>query len=258
MNQTILDLPVRRILGISIHAIGMAKAIESCREAICNRRPLMIGMVNAAKVVAMRRDPFLWQAVAGCDLVLPDGMSIVWASRILGKPLPERVPGIDLFENLLALADRNGYSVFFLGATQEVLEEVVRQVRLRFPGVRVAGYRNGYFKPDQEGEVATEIHSTHADLLFVAITPPKKEKFLGKWGQILDIPVCHGVGGSFDVMAGKVRRAPNLWQKLGLEWLYRVVQEPGRMWKRYLITNTIFIGLVLRDLVGIGKSGGKD
>lgn len=241
-------IPVRHLFGIPIRAATMEQTLDRCSSAIEHKRPLTIGMVNAAKIVKMRRDPFLFKAVVDCDLVLADGMAVVWASRILRRPLPERVPGIDLFERLLRCAGERRFSVYFLGATQAVLGQVVRHVGATYPGLRVAGSRDGYFRESQSKEVADGIRRASADMLFVAMTSPKKEVFLARWGPSLGVSVCHGVGGSFDVMAGKVKRAPRLWQRLGLEWLYRVVQEPRRMWKRYLVTNTLFLGMLLREL----------
>jgi exopolysaccharide biosynthesis WecB/TagA/CpsF family protein len=243
------ELPVRSILGFPIHAVTMDRAVEVCREAIVAREPLVTGVINVAKIINMRKDQALKQAVMASDLIVADGAGVVWASCLLGERLPERIPGIDLFENLLALADREGFSVFLLGATPQVLEGVQRQIASRFPRARVAGARDGYF-PDSDAEsLAQGIRAARPDILFVGMTSPKKEVFLGRWGEIMNVPVCHGVGGSFDVMAGKVKRAPRLWQRMGLEWLYRVLQEPRRLWKRYLVTNSVFLGLLVRELV---------
>jgi len=142
-----------------------------------------------------------------------------------------------------------GWRFYCLGATREVLEKVVERIGSDYPGAVVAGYRDGYFKDAEEEQVAAEIAAARADILLVAMTSPKKEKFLARWSETLGIPVCHGVGGSFDVMAGKVDRAPEAWQRLGLEWLYRVKQEPGRLWRRYLVTNTLFCGMLAREWV---------
>ena len=122
-------------------------------------------------------------------------------------------------------------------------------LRARHPELKIAGTRSGYFSDEQSLEVATEIRESEATMLFVGISSPKKEIFLARHGNQLGVAVCHGVGGSFDVVAGKTQRAPELWQRLGLEWLYRLLQEPRRMWKRYLVTNTVFIGLVARAAV---------
>ena len=154
-----------------------------------------------------------------------DGMAVVWASRMLGETLPERVTGIDLFEQLLEVAARRGLSVYFLGATDAVLDDLMAEVGRRHPGLRVAGRRNGYFDEAEAAAVARAIDAARPDFLFVGISTPKKERFLAEWAPRMDVGVCHGVGGAFDVLAGKVSRAPDWMQRLGLEWLYRVIQE---------------------------------
>ncbi len=227
-----LNVPVRCLFGLPVHAATMAQAVDICERAITERRSMTVGVVNAAKVVNLRRDPALQAAVTSCDLLLADGQSVVWASRLLRLPLPERVAGIDLFTELLGRADTAGQRVYFLGGTQDVLDRVVDRVRLEHPGIRVAGAHHGYFGQDGAAHVAADISASAPDMLFVAMTSPFKEVFLDTWGPSLNARVCHGVGGSFDVLAGKTQRAPDRWQRMGLEWLYRVKQEPGRLWKR--------------------------
>jgi N-acetylglucosaminyldiphosphoundecaprenol N-acetyl-beta-D-mannosaminyltransferase len=249
-------IEIRRILGVEVHAATMAQVLDLCSRAIRGRTPLSIGVVNAAKLVHMQGERELCEAVQSSDLVLADGMSVVWASRLLGRSLPERVAGIDLFERLLGLAEDAGYSVYVLGAEPAVLEAAVRVVRQRHPRLRIAGSHHGYFSAAEEPALVERIAASRPDLLFVGMSSPKKEIFLARWGARIAAPVCHGVGGSIDVMAGKVRRAPGVWQKVGMEWLYRVLQEPRRLWRRYLVTNTQFLWMVLRDLAGRGSQRG--
>ncbi len=239
-------IETRELFGVPIAAATMTQAVALAEEAIRERKPQLIGVVNAAKLVNMRKNPALHDSVMSADVIYADGMSVVWASRWLGRPLPERVAGIDLMHALMRRADEQGFRVFCLGATQEVLDESVRRLQALYPGAVIAGSHHGYFDEAGEEAVARAIGDARADLLFVAMTSPKKEKFLARWSSVLQVSVCHGVGGSFDVLAGKVRRAPRLWQKLGLEWLYRALQEPLRLGKRYLVTNTVFIGMCLR------------
>ncbi|MBN1511121.1 MAG: WecB/TagA/CpsF family glycosyltransferase [Phycisphaerae bacterium] len=252
---TCQPIPVRELFGVPIHALTMGQVLAAVDQAIRRREQLRIGVVNVAKLVNMGRDPELAESVLTSDLVVADGMGVVWASRILRASLPERVPGIDLMMRMLEQGAGRGYRVYCLGATPEVVSTVVERIGQQFPGVVVAGSHHGYFKDEEEARVASEIRSASADILFVAMTSPKKERFLARWGDEMNVPVCHGVGGSFDVLAGKVKRAPALWQRLGLEWLYRVVQEPRRMWRRYLVTNTVFGWMVLRALLGPRRSG---
>jgi N-acetylglucosaminyldiphosphoundecaprenol N-acetyl-beta-D-mannosaminyltransferase len=194
----------------------------------------------------MREDAGLSAAVTGNDLVLADGMSIVWASRVLGQPLPERVAGIDLFMELLSLADGRRRSIYLLGATDEVLARVREVIGKRFARAVIAGSRNGYFADAEWPAVAEDIRATGADMLFLGMSSPKKELFMARFGRACGVRICHGVGGSFDVLAGIVKRAPRLWQRLGCEWLYRALQEPRRLMGRYLATNGRFMGLVIR------------
>jgi exopolysaccharide biosynthesis WecB/TagA/CpsF family protein len=237
------------LFGIQVDALRLDETVERCLAAVDSGRLLEVGVINAAKVVKMRRDPRLHAAVAGCGLIVADGQSVVWASRLLGARLPERVAGIDLFQRLLAEAEREGISVYFLGARAEVLEEMVGRVRTWYPGLKIAGYRDGYFADDEAPGIADGIAATGASLLFLGMTSPKKENFVAAYGRRSGARVVHGVGGSFDVLAGLVRRAPVRWQRAGLEWLYRALQEPRRLGPRYLTTNAAFAALVVRELV---------
>jgi N-acetylglucosaminyldiphosphoundecaprenol N-acetyl-beta-D-mannosaminyltransferase len=243
------DRTRQHVLGVSIDAFTLTEVVALCTEAVEHSRYLSVGVVNAAKIMAMRQDARLRQAVGGCHLILADGQSVVWASRMLRVPLPERVAGIDLFQALLAEADRRGSRVYFLGARPDVLARTLDEVNRQFPGLSVAGARDGYFTADEEPEVAAQIRSSRADLLFLGISSPKKEFFLSRWGEATGASVVHGVGGSFDVLAGLTRRAPLWYQQHGLEWLYRARQEPLRLGRRYLTTNTTFLVLLAREIL---------
>lgn len=232
---------------LPIAPLTMEQALDRVDAVVAARERLRIGVVNAAKIVKMDTDPLLRQDVLSSDLVLADGASVVWACRLLGRPLPERVAGIDLMMGILRRGNERGYRVYCLGATKEVLASVCARIAVDYPGVRLVGARDGYYTDAEEAEVAAAIDAARPDVLFVAMTSPRKERFLARWGERLDVRVWHGVGGSFDVLAGKVRRAPQLWQRLGLEWLYRVLQEPRRLWKRYLVTNAAFCAMVFRE-----------
>ncbi len=235
---------IQNLFGLPVDAITMTQAVDRCIEAVAQSQYLTVGVVNAAKIVAMKKNAALRQAVADCDMILADGQSVVWASRILDSALPERVAGIDLFMELLAVASRRSYRVYFLGARQEVLERMLAAVRSRHPDISIAGFRDGYFSADEEELVAADIYEAKADLLFIAMSSPKKELFLRNWGEKTGVCVVHGVGGSFDILAGETRRAPLWYQRHGLEWLYRARQEPIRLGRRYLTTNLAFIRLV--------------
>jgi N-acetylglucosaminyldiphosphoundecaprenol N-acetyl-beta-D-mannosaminyltransferase len=223
----------------------MNDVLDRVDKAIDTKSSMDIGVVNAAKIVNMERDSELSEAVLSSDEIYADGMSVVWASRMLGTPLPERIAGIDLMHGILQRGQAHGYRVFCLGATQGVLDAVCGRFADSYPGTVIVGAHSGYFEPEEEEKIALSIRDATADVLFVAITSPKKEQFMARWSAVMNVPVVHGVGGSFDVVAGVVKRAPESWQRAGLEWLYRVCQEPGRLWKRYFVTNTTFVKIVV-------------
>lgn len=231
------------LLGTYMHTPTMAETIQWIDNRLANHLFTQHVVVNVAKVVNMRQDATLRSSVEACDIINIDGMGVVWGAKILGYPVHERVAGIDLFQELLALSAQRGYPVYLLGAKEEVVEKVVRIEMSKLPALNIVGYHHGYFWDDEETVVKT-INKSGARLLFVAISSPKKENFINRWKDQLGVDFVMGVGGTFDVVAGKVKRAPMWMQKVGLEWLYRVIQEPRRMWKRYLITNTKF-GLLL-------------
>lgn len=261
MEQEMAGVVRRELFGLSLDALTIKQAVARCVESIEHGQYLSIGVVNAAKVMRMQRDAALARAVADCDMVLADGQSVVWASHLLRAPVPERVAGIDLFIELLAEADRRGYRVYFLGAKPDVLERMLAQASQRFPALKVAGSHDGYFSADEEGEIAANIRGSRADLLFLGMSSPKKEVFVSRWGQATGVRVIHGVGGSFDILAGVTTRAPARLQRWGLEWLYRAWQEPVRLGPRYLSTNLTFMGLVAREAaktVGRRPASGAD
>ena len=238
-----------RLLGVEIDRLTMDETLERCREVIDSGGFAQHVAINAAKTVAAREDAALRQVISDCELVTADGQSVVWASHVLGDPLPERVAGIDLMNNLLALAEQRQYRVFILGARPEVLESAVKVLRERHPGIDIVGYRDGYFSDDQGAEVADEIRRARAQILFVAMSSPRKEYWLSRHGRRVNVPFIMGVGGSIDVIAGVTRRAPRSLQRLGLEWCYRLAQEPRRLIKRYWYTNTRFLGLTAQAAV---------
>lgn len=240
------------LCNIPVDAISMQQTLDIIDNAVATKRPIHHVVVNAAKMVNAQKDQYLRDSIIHCDIINADGQAVVWASRLLKKPLPERVAGIDLMEALVLLAARKKYKIFFLGAKEEVVKTVVDKYSSTHGNKIIAGYRNGYFKAEDEKLVAEEIAASNADILFVAMSSPKKEIFLETYKNLINAPFIMGVGGSFDVVAGLVKRAPIWMQKAGLEWFFRFAQEPGRMWKRYLYTNVSFIYMVSKEKIRSG------
>ena len=195
----------------------------------------------------MQENEELTNIINECPLINADGQSIVWGSKILGNPLPERVAGIDIFTELVKISAEKGYKPYFFGAKEEVVKEVVRRFQEQYPELKVVGYRNGYFKSEESIKIAEDINKSGADILFVAFSSTMKEFWIKEHMDIMKIPFAMGVGGSFDVVAGKTTRAPRWMQKCGLEWFHRFIQEPRRMFKRYIGGNVKFIKLIMKN-----------
>ncbi len=238
------------MMGCRIDNLSMEETLVRIEEFIRSGQPHQHVVVNVDKLVKASRDPDLRRIINECALVNADGMPVVWAARLLGKPLKERVAGIDLFEALMRRAGEKGWRVFLLGACEEVVAAVADTYRRRYPDLAIAGWRNGYWTVDEEAQVAAQVRASSADLLFVAISSPKKEQFLGRWQAEMRIPFAMGVGGTFDVAIGRVRRAPRWMRRAGLEWFYRFLQEPRRMFRRYFIDDMAFIWLFLKEAAG--------
>ncbi len=237
-------------LGIPVDSLTMKETINRIDEAIQSDENINHVVINAGKVVLMLKDKELFNSVVSCDIINADGQSIVWAARFLGKMLPGRVAGVDLMQELVRLAHTRGYKCFFFGGTEHVVNRVVEIYSQKYSPKIIAGYRNGYFTEAEEPEIARQIAESSAQLLFVAITSPKKENFLFKYKNILrKVNFTMGVGGTFDIIAGVTKRAPKWIQNMGMEWFFRLAQEPGRMWKRYLVGNTRFIYLVVKEKI---------
>ena len=243
----ITDVKRIKICDIPVDALTMHETIEIIDQAIQDKKAIHHVVINAAKVVHAQKNAELRKSIIDCDIINADGKSIVWAAKLLNKNVPERVAGIDLMESLIKLASTKNYKIFLFGAKEQVVRTVMERYSALYGSNIIAGYRNGYYEKEEEPQIARQIAESGADILFVAMTSPKKEIFLNTYKHVIKTPFIMGVGGSFDVVAGVVKRAPVWMQDAGLEWLFRVIQEPRRMWKRYLTTNSAFIYLVLKE-----------
>ncbi|REE22815.1 N-acetylmannosaminyltransferase [Paraburkholderia sp. BL27I4N3] len=242
------------LFGCPMDVATMHETVNMIGDRIERKQFTQHVVVNVAKLVGMQTDPVLDASVRACDIINIDGMGVVWGARLLGHSVPERVAGVDLFERLLQMAATRGLPVFFLGAMEAIVARTASLTAARYPGLQVVGFHHGYFW-DNEEKVVEQIRRSGARLLFVAITSPKKESFINRWQDRLGVDFVMGVGGTFDVVAGKVRRAPQWMQRNGLEWAFRVAQEPRRMWKRYLITNNRFAVMLLRARIASAIQG---
>ena len=242
-----LPLSPSFIAGIPVANLSQDEAVEAIDKLVSEGGSHYGAVVNAAKLVAANRDQTLKRALLDADLVTADGMSVVWASRLLGRGLKERVTGIDLFERLVEHATHRGLAVYFLGAREESVRGTVELFANKYPALRIAGYHNGYFEASDSQSVSEAIRLSGADVLFVAMGSPRQESWIASNLALTGVSFALGVGGSFDHLSGLARRAPRWMQRNGLEWLHRLAQEPRRLWRRYLIGNLAFIRLVIRE-----------
>lgn len=250
MNAHISQNNIVRLFGCPFDVMTMDTAMDQCL-AWCERRDgrsRIVVTLNAALLAAMRRDATLRDACLDGDMIVADGLPVVWVSRLVRRPLPERVAGVDMMANLLEEGARRNLSVYLLGAKEEVVSTLVEQCRTRLPGLRIAGYRNGYFGPDEHPAIIEDIRASDADILFVGMPSPFKETWLYEHRDELGARLLIGVGGSFDVLSGFVPRAPQWMQRIGMEWSWRLIREPRRMWKRYLVTNSQFMAMTAREM----------
>lgn len=235
------------ILNTLIDVLSVQQTIALVEKYIQTKTPLHLMGVNADKINEVNRNERMRQIVNRCGVINADGASVIWASKYLKKPLPERVAGIDLMQNLVALSEKKGYRVYFLGAKQEIVKKTADILLKRYPNLIIAGIRDGYFKQDDWQTISRELEEKKPDIVFVGITSPLKEYLIEYFQNHGHTSVFMGVGGSFDVISGKIPRAPLWMRNFGLEWLFRVIHEPRRLFKRYLVGNWIFIKSVLKE-----------
>lgn len=238
-----------KILNTYVNALSMEETVFEVEKIIEDRKPTQHVVINASKINLMRKDNRLREIVNVCPLINADGASIVWAAKLLGVPLKERVTGVDLFLRLLTLSNQKGYRIYLFGSKEEVIKKAKENIENSYPDIKIVGYRNGYFSDEDNDSIVHNMATSGADILFVGFSSPKKEYWINKNIDRLNIPFVMGIGGTYDYMAGNTKRAPKWFQTHGLEWVYRLAQEPRRMWKRYAIGNFSFILFTLRTTV---------
>ncbi|MFT8825769.1 MAG: WecB/TagA/CpsF family glycosyltransferase [Liquorilactobacillus mali] len=225
------------VLGVNFTKITNKELLEQLKTDSLNHSNRFVITANPEIVLYARDNPEYLAVIKSADYTTADGIGIIKGANILKTPLPERVTGFDTLCSLLEFADKEQKSVYFLGAKPETIKKAIAKIRHEYPALKIAGYHDGYFEDEQE--IATEIKASNPDFVFVALGFPKQEFFIAKHRQ-LTASIWMGVGGSFDVLAGTVKRAPLFWQKHHIEWLYRLFQEPSRFWRmlalpKYLI-----------------------
>jgi N-acetylglucosaminyldiphosphoundecaprenol N-acetyl-beta-D-mannosaminyltransferase len=222
---------VKRIelLGVPVDCVTMDQALDWAESKITGHHPCTILAVNPEKVMRAREDSRLLDQLRAADLLIPDGIGIVLAARLLGLAHAERVPGSELMPKLCERAVLKGFMVFLFGASAEVNQQAVAVLRERYPGIRIVGSQHGYVKDADMPAVITRINECKPDLLFVALGSPHQELWMARYLPQLTVKVCQGVGGTFDVIAGRVKRAPKFFRSLHLEWFYRLASNPRRI-----------------------------
>lgn len=250
-----LDPNPVRLLGVRFHNLTTVEAADQIEYFIREGRPRMILARNAAIRVMEDQDPCLHRIYETSDLVTVDGMAFVYLGKLFGRPFKEMTGGPALWYELLRRAALKGYGVFFFGAREDILQKAVTQLQQQYPGLHVVGCHNGYFKAEEEEEIVETIQQSRAQILMVGMSPPMKERFLQKHLLRMGVPACIGIGGAIDLFAGVCTLAPTWMRILCLEWLYRVWQEPRRLLRRYVVSNTRFLLLVIRQLSGRGAKG---
>jgi N-acetylglucosaminyldiphosphoundecaprenol N-acetyl-beta-D-mannosaminyltransferase len=241
------SLEIVTLFGIPVNNLTMEETVDRIEAMIGDGGIHQHVVVNVDKIVKMEANPALRAAVLDCNLINVDGQPVIWVSSLVQTPLKERVTGIDLFDALIARCAERGLRPYLVGARQEVVQKTVEVLKRKHQKLELAGWRNGYWSTEEEAKVVQEIKATRPDVLCMAVGSPKQELFLYKWKKEMQVPFVMGVGGSFDVTAGVLKRAPLWMQESGLEWLFRLAQEPRRLWRRYLVDDMAFFRLVWRE-----------
>jgi N-acetylglucosaminyldiphosphoundecaprenol N-acetyl-beta-D-mannosaminyltransferase len=233
------------ILGIRVDSVTREEALARIQEFIADGRPHHVATVNPEFIAAAQKDPDFAQILNRAHLNLPDGQGLLWAARILGTPLKQRVTGVDTVLKLAESSAQKGYRLYLLGAAEGVAAAAAHQLQVRFPGLQIAGAQAGSPMAEEDERLVKEIRRTNAQLLLVAYGAPHQEKWIARNLAHLGVPVAMGVGGAFDFISGEAKRAPHWVQRIGLEWLHRLIRQPWR-WRRMLVLPR-FVLLVLRQ-----------
>lgn len=237
-------------LGLEFDNLNKEEALARIEEFIAQKTPRKIFTPNVALLIWARKDKFLSDVYNSCDIVTVDGMAIYYALKIIGTPVKESLSASLLFYPLYELSKEKGYKIYMVGAKEEVVQTAKKNLEEQYPGVQIVGAHHGYFDMENPpAELIEDIQKQQPDILFIGMSTPYKEKFLEANIEKMNIPVSLGVGGMFDIAAGEAHFAPDWIRKWCLEWLYRLLQEPRRMWRRYLSTNSVFLWLFFQEFI---------
>jgi N-acetylglucosaminyldiphosphoundecaprenol N-acetyl-beta-D-mannosaminyltransferase len=239
-----MEIPKVNVFGIAVSRMSMQETIDYIIEAIHQNKPHQVVTINPIMVMMALEDPEFMSIMHRAELIVPDGTGVVWAAKYKGTPVKERVPGCDLLYELMKAGESHRWKVYLLGASPEVIAETASRLKAAYPRIDIVGYHHGYFTPEEDQRIVEEIKQADPQLLFVASQLDRQEPWIHEYRDQLNIPIMMGVGGSFDVIAGRVKRAPKAFQKLHLEWFYRLMKEPTRF-KRMLALPK-FVGKVIR------------
>lgn len=231
------------ILGLHVHKITMDQTLAVIDSFVQSRIPHHVITLDASMCVTAKGDPELFKIVSTAELITPDSIGVIWACKRNGQPLPERVSGVEIVDRLCQIAPKTNYRLFFFGSAPGVAQEAADKFQAKYPGCNIVGCRDGFYKPEDEVEVVQEIASAKPDILCVALGIPRQEKFISRHRAALNVPVMIGVGGTFDVHSGRVKRAPMIFQRLNLEWLHRLIMNPKKIGK--VMTLPRFVLMVL-------------
>lgn len=238
--------------GVRVDRVTMAETIETIDGFIRDGGPHHVVTLDASMCVFARDDAELRRIVENAELVTPDSAGVLWACRTYGTPLAGRVSGVEIVEELCRLSPERGYRLFFFGSAPGVAEDAANTFRSRYPCCRIVGARDGFFGPDDEGAIVEQVRAAKPDILCVALGIPKQEKWIARHRAALGVPVLIGVGGTFDVHSGRVKRAPLWMQRLSLEWLYRLAMNPRKIGK--VMTLPKFMLMTLRSKRRAGRA----
>ena len=246
-----MSFPTVTIFGVPISKMNMNQTVDYLAQAIAKRQPHQVITANPIMVMTALQDPAYMRMMKQAELIVPDGAGVVWAAGYVGNPVQERVAGYDLLHELMKAGQRLGWRVYMVGASSEVIEAAANRLKQLYPELRLVGFRDGFFGEKEDSDVIRVIREAKPDILLVGRSAATQEPWIAQYKEQLGVPVMMGIGGSFDVLSGKLKRAPLLFQKLRLEWFYRLLQEPWR-YKRMLVLPK-FAMKVIREKENVQK-----